>query len=77
MLTRQPKQQPKIAHDAFVVLVEWANGFQAMWKTYSKFWSALRFGTDWIQDHPHCIVNLRTNEIVWQSWTDENKYKTN
>ena len=47
------------------------------WKTYQHLWTCLRYGT-FLRKNKECkqyIKNLTTNEIVWRSWEDENKYR--
>ena len=75
MVTKRPKKRPRLSHDQYAVFMEQGKQWWMYYKIYDYLWTALKYGTAWMPPTPHCVVNLRTDEIVWESWTDENKYK--
>ena len=67
------------SHDAFLAYhcYSQTQKWYAGWKTYTTQWACIRYGTN-LQKNKHAIYvvkNLKTNEIVWRSWKDENKYR--
>ena len=80
-LSEPPKILPtrESEADGFVCYSTYGEGKQwyVGWKTYSKLWTCQRYGMFLGQNsnHMNFIKNLRTNEIVWRSWEDENPYR--
>jgi len=64
---------------AFLVYSTYNNGsvWWTGWKTYNRLWTALRYGMSLGKhsSHQNYVRNLKTNEIVWRSWEDENPYR--
>jgi len=80
-LTNPPSVLPTMdtEADSFVSYSTYGEGKQwwSGWKTYTKLWSCLRYGV-WLNqnsDHKSFVKNIKTNEIVWRSWEDENPYR--
>jgi hypothetical protein len=80
-LTDPPKIEPNdnTEQEVFMCYTGYGDGdhWWGGWKTYVRLWSCLRYGTN-LNRNPDCkqyIKNLKTNEIVWRSWEDENKYR--
>lgn len=65
--------------DSFVAYSTYGKGEQwwSGWKTYTKLWSCLRYGVflNRNNDYKTFVKNIKTNEIVWRSWEDENPYR--
>ena len=80
-LSEPPKILPnqETEEDGFVCYATYGEGRQwyAGWKTYSKLWTCLRYGMYLMPNsqHKNFIKNIKTNEIVWRSWEDENPYR--
>ena len=72
-----PTQETEV--DGFVCYSTYGEGKQwyAGWKTYSKLWTCQRYGMflGTNSNHKNFIKNIKTNEIVWRSWEDENPYR--
>jgi hypothetical protein len=69
----------KMEYDGFVVYATYGSGqkWWTGWKTYSHLWSALRYGMflGKNKDTINYVKNIRSGEIVWRSWEDENPYR--
>lgn len=80
-LSAPPKILPtnETEEDGFVCYSTYGEGRQwyAGWKTYTKLWSCQRYGMYLMpnSEHKNFIKNIKTNEIVWRSWEDENPYR--
>jgi len=78
-LTDAPKALPTVENekDSFVCYSTFGEDWWSGWKTYSKLWTCLRYGMFLGQNSNQktFIKNIRTNEIVWRSWEDENPYR--
>jgi len=65
--------------DGFVSYNTYGEGKKwfAGWKTYTALWSCLRYGVFLSRnsDYKTFVKNIKTNEIVWRSWEDENPYR--
>ena len=80
-LTDAPNKDFEVneSNEAFLAYHCWSDTqkWYAGWKTYSTAWACIRYGTN-LSRNKHAIYivkNLKTNEIVWRSWKDENKYR--
>lgn len=73
-----PTQETEV--EGFVCYSTYGGGNQwwAGLKTYSYLWSCLRYGMFLGKNpnHKNFIKNIKTNEIVWRSWEDENPYRS-
>ena len=80
-LSDTPKKLPTRDdfNEAFLVYHTYGEGrkWWTGWKTYSHLWTALRYGVylGRNKDNKQFVRNLKTNEIVWRSWEDENPYQ--
>jgi len=80
-LSAPPKILPtnETEEDGFVCYSTYGEGrrWYAGWKTYTKLWSCQRYGMYLMpnSEHKNFIKNIKTNEIVWRSWEDENPYR--
>ena len=63
--------------ESFLCFNGWGGMWNAGWKTYSSLWVALRYGMHLSKNKKErtFVKNLKTNEIVWRSWEDENPYR--
>jgi hypothetical protein len=78
-LTDPPKVLPTVESekDGFVCYSTFGEEWWCGWKTYSKLWTCQRYGMflGHNSNQKTFIKNIRTNEIVWRSWEDENPYR--
>jgi len=82
-LFREPNSNP-LNRKGFVVFQEMNNGvWWCSWKSYALKHTAIRFGTPkWSFNHGQTtkrnacyVLDLSTNEVVWESRNDPYKYK--
>ena len=59
------------------LLMEKGNNGMRVGKPTAKLWTCQRYGMflGTNSNHKNFIKNIKTNEIVWRSWEDENPYR--